>query len=98
MRWRWPSTAEGFAEMLHSDADSLGFPDPPELPISEKLKAATRHPRVVGYPANRSADQVTLFRPEPETFGLTLTEGFMMDPEVLAGVVFHHPAAKYFND
>ena len=45
------------------------------------------------------ADQATLFRLlEPETFGLTLTEGFMMDPEAsVSGLVFHHPAAKYFK-
>src|SRR4030095_11750231 len=95
-------SAEGFAEMLHSRMRTLwGFPDPPELPISEKLKARYQGMRVsVGYRACPTlADQVTLFRLlEPETFGLTLTEGFMMDPEAsVSGLVFHHPAAKYFN-
>jgi 5-methyltetrahydrofolate--homocysteine methyltransferase len=94
--------AEGFAEMLHSRMRTLwGFPDPPELPISEKLKAHYRSVRVsFGYPACPNlADQATLFRLlEPETFGLTLTEGFMMDPEAsVSGLVFHHPAAKYFK-
>jgi 5-methyltetrahydrofolate--homocysteine methyltransferase len=94
--------AEAFAEMLHSRMRTLwGFPDPPELPIGEKLKAHYRGIRVsFGYPACPNlADQATLFRLlEPETFGLTLTEGFMMDPEAsVSGLVFHHPAAKYFK-
>jgi 5-methyltetrahydrofolate--homocysteine methyltransferase len=94
--------AEAFAEMLHSRLRTLwGFPDPPELPISEKLKAHYRGIRVsFGYPACPNlADQATLFRLlEPQSFGLTLTEGFMMDPEAsVSAVVFHHPAAKYFK-
>ena len=94
--------AEAFAEMLHSRMRThWGFPDPPELAISEKLKAHYRGIRVsFGYPACPNlADQTTLFRLlEPETFGLTLTEGFMMDPEAsVSGLVFHHPAAKYFK-
>jgi len=94
--------AEAFAEMLHARLRTLwGFPDPPELPISEKLKAHYRGIRVsFGYPACPNlADQTTLFRLlEPETFGLTLTEGFMMDPEAsVSALVFHHPAAKYFK-
>jgi len=94
--------AEAFAEMLHSRMRTLwGFPDPPELAIGEKLKAHYRGIRVsFGYPACPNlADQATLFRLlEPETFGLTLTEGFMMDPEAsVSGLVFHHPAAKYFK-
>jgi 5-methyltetrahydrofolate--homocysteine methyltransferase len=94
--------AEAFAEMLHSRLRTLwGFPDLPELSISEKLKAHYRGIRVsFGYPACPNlADQSTLFRLlEPETFGLTLTEGFMMDPEAsVSAVVFHHPAAKYFK-
>jgi 5-methyltetrahydrofolate--homocysteine methyltransferase len=95
-------SAEAFAEMLHSRLRTLwGFPDPPELPISEKLKAHYRGIRVsFGYPACPNlADQAILFRLlEPETFGLTLTEGFMMDPEAsVSALVFHHPAAKYFK-
>jgi 5-methyltetrahydrofolate--homocysteine methyltransferase len=94
--------AEAFAEMLHSRLRTLwGFPDPPELSIGEKLKAHYRGIRVsFGYPACPNlADQATLFRLlEPESFGLTLTEGFMMDPEAsVSAVVFHHPAAKYFK-
>src|SRR5207249_4669835 len=94
--------AEAFAEMLHSRLRTLwGFPDPPELSIGEKLKAHYRGIRVsFGYPACPNlADQASLFRLlEPEALGLTLTDGFMMDPEAsVSALVFHHPAAKYFK-
>jgi len=88
--------------MLHSRLRTLwGFPDPPELSIGEKLKAHYRGIRVsFGYPACPNlADQASLFRLlEPEALGLTLTDGFMMDPEAsVSALVFHHPAAKYFK-
>jgi len=94
--------AEAFAEMLHARLRThWGFPDPPDLPISEKLKGRYRGIRVsFGYPACPNlADQQILFRLlEPETIGLHLTEGFMMDPEAsVSALVFHHPAAKYFK-
>src|SRR5437867_1496362 len=94
--------AEAFAEMLHARLRTLwGFPDPPDLAISEKLKGRYRGIRVsFGYPACPNlADQQTLFRLlEPATIGLDLTEGFMMDPEAsVSALVFHHPAAKYFK-
>jgi 5-methyltetrahydrofolate--homocysteine methyltransferase len=95
-------SAEAFAEMLHARLRTLwGFPDPPDLGISEKLKGRYRGIRVsFGYPACPNlADQAILFRLlEPETIGLHLTEGFMMDPEAsVSALVFHHPAAKYFK-
>jgi 5-methyltetrahydrofolate--homocysteine methyltransferase len=94
--------AEAFAEMLHVRLRTLwGFPDPPDLTIGEKLKGRYRGVRVsFGYPACPNlADQVTLFGLlGPETIGLRLTEGFMMDPEAsVSALVFHHPAAKYFK-
>ena len=94
--------AEALAEMLHARLRTLWeFPDPPDLPISEKLKAHYRGIRVsFGYPACPNlADQTTLFRLlEPEGIGLSLTDGFMMDPEAsVSALVFHHPAAKYFK-
>jgi 5-methyltetrahydrofolate--homocysteine methyltransferase len=94
--------AEAFAEMLHSRLRTLwGFPDQPDLTIGEKLKGRYRGIRVsFGYPACPNlADQTTLFRLlEPEGIGLSLTEGFMMDPEAsVSALVFHHPAAKYFK-
>jgi 5-methyltetrahydrofolate--homocysteine methyltransferase len=94
--------AEAFAEMLHARLRTLwGFPDPPDLPISEKLKAHYRGIRVsFGYPACPNlADQATLWRLlQPERIGVALTEGFMMDPEAsVSALVFHHPQAKYFK-
>jgi 5-methyltetrahydrofolate--homocysteine methyltransferase len=94
--------AEAFAEMLHARLRTLwGFPDPPDQAIGETLKGRYRGIRVsFGYPACPNlADQVTLFRLlEPEEIGLTLTEGFMMEPEAsVSALVFHHPAGKYFK-
>ena len=94
--------AEAGAEMLHARLRTLwGFPDPPEVPIADKLRGRYRGVRVsFGYPACPDlADQATLWRLlQPEQIGVTLTEGFMMDPEAsVSAVVFHHPAAKYFK-
>jgi 5-methyltetrahydrofolate--homocysteine methyltransferase len=94
--------AEAFAEMLHARLRTLwGFPDPAELAIADKLKARYRGIRVsFGYPACPNlADQATLWRLlGPEQIGMTLTEGFMMDPEAsVSALVFHHPQAKYFR-
>ena len=95
-------SAEAFAEWLHARLRTLwGFPDPPELSIADKLKARYRGLRVsFGYPACPDlADQATLWRLlRPEEIGVSLTEGFMMDPEAsVSALVFHHPAAKYFK-
>jgi len=94
--------AEAFAEMLHARLRTLwGFPDPPELTMEDKLKARYRGIRVsFGYPACPNlADQAILWRLlRPERIGIALTDGFMMDPEAsVSALVFHHPAAKYFN-
>ena len=94
--------AEALAEMLHGRLrDHWGFPDPPEVPLAEKLKGRYQGIRVsFGYPACPNlADQEILWRLlRPERIGLTLTEGFMMDPEAsVSALVFHHPAAKYFK-
>jgi 5-methyltetrahydrofolate--homocysteine methyltransferase len=95
-------TAEAFAEMLHARLRTQwGFPDPPGLALQDKLKAHYRGLRVsFGYPACPNlADQRILFDLlRPEQVGLTLTEGFMMDPEAsVSALVFHHPEAKYFK-
>ncbi|HXH82871.1 MAG TPA: vitamin B12 dependent-methionine synthase activation domain-containing protein, partial [Candidatus Tectomicrobia bacterium] len=95
-------SAEALAEWLHARLRTLwGFPDPPELTVEDKLKARYRGIRVsFGYPACPDlADQSTLWRLlRPEEIGVTLTEGFMMDPEAsVSAVVFHHPEARYFN-
>ncbi|HEU5195596.1 MAG TPA: vitamin B12 dependent-methionine synthase activation domain-containing protein, partial [Methylomirabilota bacterium] len=95
-------TAEAFAEWLHARLRTLwGFPDAPDLPVGDVLKARYRGLRVsFGYPAcPELADQATLWRLlRPEDIGIALTEGFMMDPEAsVSALVFHHPAAKYFK-
>jgi 5-methyltetrahydrofolate--homocysteine methyltransferase len=95
-------SAEALAELLHARLrDQWGFPDPPELTMEDRLKARYRGLRVsFGYPAcPELADQATLFRLlRPEDIGVTLTEGFMMDPEAsVSALVFHHPAARYFK-
>jgi len=95
-------TAEAFAEWLHVRLRTLwGFPDAPDVAIGDLLKARYRGLRVsFGYPAcPELADQATLWRLlRPEEIGVTLTEGFMMDPEAsVSALVFHHPAAKYFK-
>jgi 5-methyltetrahydrofolate--homocysteine methyltransferase len=95
-------TAEAFAEMLHARLRTQwGFPDPPGLTLSDKLKAHYRGIRVsFGYPACPNlGDQRILFDLlRPSLIGLGLTEGFMMDPEAsVSALVFHHPEAKYFK-
>jgi len=94
--------AEALAEMLHARLRTQwGFPDPPGMPLEDKLKAHYRGLRVsFGYPACPNlADQRILFDLlEPAQIGLSLTEGFMMDPEAsVSALVFHHPEAKYFK-
>src|SRR5713101_3095628 len=94
--------AEALAEMLHTRLRTQwGFPDPPGLPMEDRLKAHYRGLRVsFGYPACPNlADQRILFDLlEPSQIGLGLTEGFMMDPEAsVSALVFHHPEAKYFK-
>jgi 5-methyltetrahydrofolate--homocysteine methyltransferase len=94
--------AEAFAEMLHARLRTQwGFPDPPGMPLPEKLKAQYRGIRVsFGYPACPNlADQRILFDLlHPSLIGLHLTEGFMMDPEAsVSALVLHHPEAKYFK-
>jgi 5-methyltetrahydrofolate--homocysteine methyltransferase len=35
---------------------------------------------------------------EPGRIGVSLTEGFAMDPEQsTSAIIFHHPACQYFN-
>ena len=94
--------AEGLAELLHRRLREMwGFPDPPEMTMSERFKARYRGVRVsFGYPAcPRLEDQEKLFRvlDVEGTIGVRLTEGYMMDPEAsVSALVFHHPEARYF--
>ncbi len=93
-------TAEAAAEWLHRRLRALwGFPDPPEMTMTARLRARYRGIRLsFGYPAcPELAPQSELFRLlRPQEIGVSLTEGAMMDPEAsVSAVVFHHPEARY---
>jgi len=95
-------SAEAAAEWLHARLRALwGFPDPATLTPEAAFRCEYRGKRYsFGYPACPDlADQAGLFRLlEPESIGVTLTEGFMMDPEAsVSALVFHHPDARYFS-
>jgi 5-methyltetrahydrofolate--homocysteine methyltransferase len=95
-------TAEAAAERLHRKIrEAWGIYDTTELAMQDRLKAKYHGIRVsFGYPACPNlADQELLFRLlQPATIGVSLTEGFMMDPEAsVSALVFHHPQARYFN-
>ena len=96
-------SAEGFAELLHERVRAMwGMKDDPALTIKDKFQAKYRGLRVsFGYPACPNLeDQAKLFallKPD-ENIGVTLTEGFMMEPEAsVSALVFHHPEARYFS-
>ncbi|MGD9765187.1 MAG: methionine synthase [Candidatus Binatia bacterium] len=95
--------AEAFAELLHQKVRAMwGFADPAHTTVADLFKVRYRGIRVsFGYPAcPRLEDQEQLFRllGVQERIGVTLTEGYMMDPEgSVSAVVFHHPDAKYFS-
>ncbi|MCL6458496.1 MAG: methionine synthase [Gorillibacterium sp.] len=94
--------AESFAERVHHIMrDTWGFPDPQEMTMKQRHGARYQGIRVsFGYPACPNLeDQGPLFRlMKPEDIGVTLTEGFMMDPEAsVSAMVFAHPQAQYFN-
>jgi 5-methyltetrahydrofolate--homocysteine methyltransferase len=94
-------TAEAAAEWLHRRIrEAWGFPDPPELTMTDRFQARYRGKRYsFGYPAcPELADQTQLFDLLPGgKIGVELTDGFMMDPEAsVSAVVVHHPQARYF--
>ncbi|MEW6431026.1 MAG: methionine synthase [Myxococcota bacterium] len=94
-------TAEAYAELLHAQLRSMwGFPDAPGLTMLERFRAEYQGKRYsFGYPAcPRLEDQEKLFQVlEPESLGVRLTDGCMMDPEAsVSALVFHHPQATYF--
>ncbi len=95
-------SAEGFAEYLHAQLRARwGFPDEPDVRMISLFQARYRGKRYsFGYPAcPRLDDQEILFRLlGPGEIGVTLTDGFMMDPEAsVSALVFHHPEASYFS-
>ena len=95
-------TAEAAAEWLHRRLRELwGFPDPPQTTMPDRFRARYRGKRYsFGYPACPNLeDQAGLFELlRPEGIGVSLTEGFMMEPEAsVSALVFHHPDARYFT-
>lgn len=77
-----------------------GFPDPENLTPTDILKGRYRGVRLSpGYPAvPKLEDQSKVFKLLcPEDIGITLTECFMMEPEVsVSAIVFHHPEARQY--
>jgi len=95
-------TAEGYAELLHTQIRSMwNFPDRPDMTMLERFRAEYQGKRYsFGYPAcPRLEDQALLFGAlRPEEIGVQLTDGCMMEPEAsVSAVVFHHPQAHYFS-
>jgi 5-methyltetrahydrofolate--homocysteine methyltransferase len=96
-------TAEALAEWLHKTLRTAwGFPDAPSTSMQDLFSARYRGRRYsFGYPACPNLeDQALVWKIlEPEqTIGVTLTDGFMMDPEAsVSAMVFHHPQATYFD-
>ena len=95
-------TAEAAAEWLHHLLRrQWGFPDPPGTTMLDRFRGRYRGKRYsFGYPACPDlALQQPLFQLlHPESIGITLTEGLMMDPEAsVTALVFHHPDAGYFG-
>lgn len=95
-------TAEGYAELLHTQLRSMwGFPDRPDMSMLERFRAEYTGKRYsFGYPAcPRLEDQTKLFAAlKPEEIGVQLTDGCMMEPEAsVSAIVFHHPNATYFS-
>lgn len=95
-------TAEGFAERTHQlMRDAWGISDPIDMTMKERFAAKYTGQRFsFGYPACPNLeDQEKLFRLlKPEDIGVSLSEGFMMEPEAsVSAIVFAHPEARYFN-
>jgi len=95
-------TAEAASEWLHERLRAAwGFADPEQLSMAQRLQAKYRGKRYsFGYPACPDLEgQRELFHLlRPEEIGVELSEGCMMSPEAsVSALVFHHPAARYFN-
>jgi len=95
-------TAEAAAEWLHHKLrEQWGIGDPPGTTMADRFRARYRGKRYsFGYPACPDLSmQAELFRLlDPGEIGVTLTEGYMMDPEAsVSALVLHHPDARYFS-
>jgi len=95
-------TAEAAAEWLHSRLRAMwGFPDSENLSRQSLFQARYRGKRYsFGYPAcpDLESQEILFDLIRPEELGVSLTEGFMMEPEAsVSALVFHHPDATYFS-
>jgi len=95
-------TAEGTAEWLHRRIrEDWGFPDPPTTTMQDRFTSRYRGKRYsFGYPACPNLDdQQGIWKLlQPESIGVRLTEGMMMEPEAsVSALVFHHPDCAYFT-
>jgi 5-methyltetrahydrofolate--homocysteine methyltransferase len=95
-------TAEGCAEWLHRRIrEDWGFPDPADMTMIDRFTTKYRGRRYsFGYPACPALeDQAGIWKLlKPEEIGVSLTEGYMMDPEAsVSALVFHHPDCTYFS-
>jgi 5-methyltetrahydrofolate--homocysteine methyltransferase len=94
-------TAEAYAEYLHARIRTMwGHPDAPDMTMLDRFQARYHGTRYsFGYPACPDLEgQAKLFGLlDAGAIGVTLTEGFMMEPEAsVSAMVFHHPDSKYF--
>jgi 5-methyltetrahydrofolate--homocysteine methyltransferase len=93
--------AEALADVLHYRIrKEWGIAEPdPACPLLRSKYRGKRYS--FGYPVCPDlANQAPLFallEPEPDA-GITLTDGFMMDPEAsISALVLHNPKAVYFS-
>ena len=94
--------AEATAEYIHRIMrEDVGIFDPTDITQDEIFKSKYQGTRYsFGYPACPDlSDQEKLFKLlRPETYGIKLTEGYMMYPEAsVSAIVFSQPFTKYFN-
>jgi 5-methyltetrahydrofolate--homocysteine methyltransferase len=95
-------TAEGYAELLHTQIRSMwGTPDKTDMTMLERFRAEYAGKRYsFGYPAcPKLEDQEKLFKALlPQDIGVQLTDGCMMEPEAsVSALCFHHPQAYYYS-
>jgi 5-methyltetrahydrofolate--homocysteine methyltransferase len=95
-------TAEGCAEWLHRRIrEDWGFPDAADMTMIDRFTTKYQGRRYsFGYPACPALeDQAGIWKLlKPEEIGVSLTEGYMMDPEAsVSALVFHHPDCTYFG-
>ena len=92
---------DALAEYWHAwMRKEMGFEDPP-MTLQDYVRQKYRGSRYgFGYPScpDLSMNQVVCQLVHTEKIEVTLTENFMLVPEVTtSALVAHHPQAKYFN-